>query len=315
MAILAIKGHKTRGREVIALLEMLGGHQCGFPKEAKMGYWFISRYNNINAYSSDPTDLCDDFTVFTLEEFEAKFPYKVGDKVTHNMGIMTQITNMYWDNECNVIRYDIESPVDNNYKLMGMLAEHLQPYKEQTSREEAMENFIATPPTSQDKGTLVEIDLTREFCIADKVRIVLGDYEIKEEGGETYLVKKRPKYPKTYEECCEIMGIKYPIIGGEPGGISASTYRITKIRPLIYLLICRDAYWKIAGEQMGLGKPWEPDWLNDEQDKYVLFTHNNAICSNRYVLGHNILAFPTPEMRDAFYDNFKDLIENCKELL
>jgi hypothetical protein len=81
------------------------------------------------------------------------------------------------------------------------------------------------------------------------------------------------------------------------------------------LLICRDAYWKIAGKEMGLGKPWEPDWLNGEQDKYVLFTHNNAICSNRYVLGHNILAFPTEEMRDIFFENFKDLIDECKELL
>jgi hypothetical protein len=66
---------------------------------------------------------------------------------------------------------------------------------------------------------------------------------------------------------------------------------------------------------MGLGKPWKPDWLDIEQDKYVLFTHNNVICSNRYVLGHNILAFPTEEMRDAFYENFKDWIEQCKELL
>ena len=28
-----------------------------------------------------------------------------------------------------------------------------------------------------------------------------------------------------------------------------------------------------------------------------------------------ILTFPTEEMRDAFYENFKDLIEGCKELL
>lgn len=74
------------------------------------------------------------------------------------------------------------------------------------------------------------------------------------------------------------------------------------------LLIARDAYWKIADD-------WKPDWLNAEQDKYVIFTHNNAICSNRYVLGHYILAFPTKEMRDAFYENFKELINECKSLL
>ena len=31
---------------------------------------------------------------------------------------------------------------------------------------------------------------------------------------------------------------------------------------------------------------------------------------------HNIiLTFPTEEMRDTFYENFKELIEQCKELL
>jgi hypothetical protein len=31
--------------------------------------------------------------------------------------------------------------------------------------------------------------------------------------------------------------------------------------------------------------------------------------------GCRLLVFPTSEMRDAFYENFKELIEECKELL
>lgn len=30
------------------------------------------------------------------------------------------------------------------------------------------------------------------------------------------------------------------------------------------LLICRNAYWKMAGEQMGFGKSWEPNWTTTE---------------------------------------------------
>jgi hypothetical protein len=30
---------------------------------------------------------------------------------------------------------------------------------------------------------------------------------------------------------------------------------------------------------------------------------------------NRILVFPTEEMRDAFYENFKDLIEKCKKFL
>ena len=81
------------------------------------------------------------------------------------------------------------------------------------------------------------------------------------------------------------------------------------------LLICRDAYWKIAGEQMGLGKPWKPDWKNDEQLEYVIICRRNCIVKDTFVAKDVILAFPTPEIRDAFYENFKELIEICKELL
>ena len=120
-------------------------------------------------------------------------------------------------------------------------------------------------------------------------------------------------YPKTYEECCEIMGIEYPVVGGKPDGLSASTYRITEIRPFIYLLICRDAYWKIAGEEMSFGKPWKPS-KND--NVYCIFRFKGEIVKDNFVFGDSlILEFPTEEMRDAFYENFKDLIEKCKKLL
>lgn len=81
------------------------------------------------------------------------------------------------------------------------------------------------------------------------------------------------------------------------------------------LLICRDAYWKIAGEEMGLGKPLEPDWTNEHQVKYTIYTMGNDVIRHVGNYIHAILAFPTQEMRDAFYENFKRVIESCKELL
>ena len=77
----------------------------------------------------------------------------------------------------------------------------------------------------EDKGTLVQIDLTKELCVADEVEVILGDYEFILKDGKTYFIKKKPQYPKTYEECCEIMGIEYPVVGGKPDGLGASTYR------------------------------------------------------------------------------------------
>lgn len=121
------------------------------------------------------------------------------------------------------------------------------------------------------------------------------------------LAKKQPQCPKTYEECCMVL---QDACMTHKGG-----YKSDLIQTFQKLLICRDAYWKIAGEQMGLGKPWEPDWKELKVIKYTIqaqqgYTYTYYDCSR-----HNVLSFPTREMRDAFYENFKKLIEGCKELL
>jgi hypothetical protein len=86
--------------------------------------------------------------------------------------------------------------------------------------------------------------------------------------------------------------------------------------PLQKLIICRDAYWKIAGEQLELDKPWEPDWTNPSEIKYCITnTEGNIAAKWAQTITNKILAFPTAEIRDAFYENFKELIEECKEFL
>jgi hypothetical protein len=77
------------------------------------------------------------------------------------------------------------------------------------------------------------------------------------------------------------------------------------------LRICRNAYWKIAGEEMELGKPWESK--STEMSHAIVCRDDGDFLLHRRTRA--ILIFPTKEMRDAFYDNFKDLIEQCKELL
>lgn len=81
MAQLAIRGHATRGREVIKILEMLGGknvhdYVCNVPGHA----YIINKRGIIGFYIPHPNS---SFAVFTLEEFLEKFPYKIGDKIQH----------------------------------------------------------------------------------------------------------------------------------------------------------------------------------------------------------------------------------------
>ena len=170
-------------------------------------------------------------------------------------------------------------------------------------------NDIIKEEAMEEKGTLVQIDLTRELRIADEVEVILGDYEFVLKDGKTYFVKKN-KYPKTYAECCRVLGIS----DGEFmfAGLSDDEYNL--FDNFVMLKRCRDAYWKIAGEEMGLGKPWKPDW-NNVSDKHCIYFVSGEIWLTECQTRQCTLAFPTAEMRDKFYENFKDLIDKCKELL
>ena len=144
-----------------------------------------------------------------------------------------------------------------------------------------------------------------------KVELKLGDYEIVVRDGKTYAVFKKPKYPTTYAECCDVLKIpndeRYIDID-VPLDYNKLVSSFTE------LLICCKAYWKIAGEQMGLDEPWKPDW-STSKPKYVLACTCNGTEKQWETTYCKTFAFPTEEMRDAFYENFKDLIEQCKELL
>ena len=126
---------------------------------------------------------------------------------------------------------------------------------------------------------------------------------------QVVFTKVQPEYPKTYEECCEVLG--YRLVGGTVIGYDAKL--ITSFQRL---KVCRDAYWKIAGEQVGLGKPWKPEYTEGVVNTYyTIHLFNNKLFLAGTSHRNAILSFPTAEMRDAFYENFKDLIEQCKELL
>ena len=141
-----------------------------------------------------------------------------------------------------------------------------------------------------------------------KVELQLGDYELKVCDGKTYAVKKKPEYSTIYAE-------SYREDNTESYFIHVDKDELSLYGPFIQLIRCRNVYWKAAGEQMGLDKPWEPDWTNLDQLKYCIWVDVGEFITMINVRGQHILAFPTEEMRDAFYENFKDLIEQCKELL
>ncbi len=98
---------------------------------------------------------------------------------------------------------------------------------------------------------------------------------------------------------------------GEDGRLYTKGYKASLIQDFQKLLICRDAYWKIAGEEMGLGKPWEPDG----NPVYAITRNDGGIVYMETGGNDELFEFPTLEMRDAFHRNFDPDIEICKECL
>lgn len=61
---------------------------------------------------------------------------------------------------------------------------------------------------------------------------------------------------------------------------------------------------------------WEPYFADSSIPHYCIFISPlDVISKDCFYSNRCILAFPNKEIRDAFFENFKDLIEECKELL
>lgn len=313
--ILAIKGHPTRFEEVLEILEMLGGKNDLFGGGNKDFIYYIRpSYDYIVVEDINNCNL-NEFTIFTIEEFLAKYPYKVGDKVKYKDPTMPKpiyvIEKMKWED--NQIKYIIRNTWVNARKRT-VTAEELQLYKEESMEEKdekSVNHVFNTEVISFDiaQNDKYELDLQGKF------NVVLRE-------GKYYVERIKPKYPKTYEECCKVLDCKsdyfYTSFSYKNLDVEISDYEdkiddlLQNFRKLIY---CRDAYWKIAGKEMGLSEAWKPDWNNDCQFKYIITGRRNNIIKDTYTAKNCTLAFPTKEMRDEFYENFKDIIEKCKDYL
>ena len=303
---LAIKGHSTRGKEVIELLEMMGGiNNEGYigTNTWKDEYYFLDN-GGIHAY-----DWCDGIK-FTLEEFLEKYPFKVGDKVFLYDNITEGcVTGMEWDEDRGTVKYCVYTSDKYWCDVKELLKWNNIDLNERHYMEE------------KDKAKAP--DIKGEDYSGKRFGYKIPDgYEFDVVvDGKIFIKPIKSKYPTSYEECCKVLGISYRAqLSYTYPEVEHNNIYLTKEKHLLdafmKLRICRNAYWKIAGEEMGLDKPWEPDLNNHNQPKFGIHNVQNNICSiTLLVLKNLILVFPTEEIRDAFYKNFRDLIEQCKELL
>lgn len=295
MKTLAIYGHPTRGKEVIEILEILGGENKNGLNGNSSYLYYIDCNNHITIVAQHP--LQTTFIVFRLEEFLEKYPYKIGDKVLLDNQVKV-IKGVGWDSKNNEVVYTLETNINGVKTQYQVFNYDLQLYEED-------ENMNQENETSPQKKINLNHSCFEEY---NKVELILPDnWKFKQKDGKIFGVRR--KYPKTYEECKLLLQTNCTI-PSIPG------YREYEIALFQELLICRDAYWKIIGKEMGLSGSWKPNYISLVNNEYfTIHTFNNEIIKSGTSHRNAIIAFPTEEIRDIFFENFKNLIEKCKEFL
>ena len=153
---LAIKGHSKRGEEIKKLLQQLGGTHVGYACSGERFYFYINRSNTIEGSSQLPP--YDIWKVYTLEEFEKEFPYKVGDVVTYfdrnNKTIHLLIQNIRW----NPTKHGgtLEYVLQNGIITTG---ENLRPMKKETK---TLADYLKP-------GYIVEYDTGHRFVLTQDI--------------------------------------------------------------------------------------------------------------------------------------------------
>lgn len=296
MKRLAIKGHPTRGNEIIEIFEMLGGKNifdCSC--HCIYNFYYINEFTKGIQFDKIGLENINDFTFFTIKEFINKFPYKIGDKVNvYDYESEVRIDDMKWDG------YEIQYQVFTDETEWYSAAElnELKPYKQNIN----MENKEIIPTLDGKKlgGGYISYVIPEGYT-----------YDGFNSLGEIMLKPNKIQYPKNYEECCDVLRMpkdeSYIDID-----VPLSYNKVLTV--FTQLLICRDAYWKIFGEEMKLGKPWEPDF-NDNNDKHFICYVRDEVWMSYIKDCNKVLVFPTEEMRNIFYENFKKEIEICKKLI
>ena len=306
---IGIKGHLTRNDEVVKILEMLGGkNQYKIIGGLENHFYYIGDKDKYINNSYIGSDEIKGYEIFSLEGFLEKFPYKVGDKVEFWSEVdyygrteleTSEIISMRWNSARCEIAYRLKGECKEFYKsdIKGKVKENL--FDATDAYEEIVDKAF------QGGYQQCKLDIQSNGYELPDGHHFTDENENVIDATEILLVKNPPYYPKTSEECCDILKTTYVEWHGYYGEV---------LVPFQILIICRDAYWKIAGEHMGLDEPWKPDF-SDDSPKYNIFNYENEITLSDNNWSNRILAFPTLEMRNAFHENFKDLIENCKELL
>ena len=333
---IAIRGHKTRGAEVIKALEELGGsnsakvrgHFCD-------AIYFIDNNNKIH-YKSDALIDTDKFQIYTLEEYlktlnqteqikSTNMEKKIAIRGHKTRGaevidILKQLggsnsypllggyaNNIYFIDKNNIIEYLPISikDIDKIYQIYT-LEEYLKTLNQTKQMNDKTQRQLS-----------VDIETAKQWYKTDNEtlkQLALSLFT------EEELTKKLPTSWKEFCEQNAEVDCEYYINTTSQVNTCLGSFRDSKkdknllatqedaeaISALIQLKRLRDAWWKILN--------YQADWTDDKA-KYCIVLYNNEITFETKSSFNVFLAFPTPESRNQFFEYFQDLIQKAKPFL
>lgn len=291
---IAIQGHPTRGKEVIQILESLGGKNKEGLNGSKEYWYFINSDGYIrNDYKS--VLQYKGFKTYTLEEFEKEFPFKIGDRIisvtTNFTGIITELK----ENGYYYVKYD-------NGNFACTFGQNLKLYKE------------------MERNITLTLDKAKEWYKKGG--------ELKEIALQAFTERELNPLPRSWKEFCE----NNPIQDHE-AFINYASSNITICKECMGSVgvwkrkpekdRCKCVSQKSAEAHLAMMQleqlrncwwnGWEPIW--DCSEKWGIRLWGNELGVGIVTHISRFLTFPTNEMAREFLECFRDLIEKAKDLI
>lgn len=283
--MIAIQGHRTRGKEVIQILESLGGINSYNHSGSNPACYYEIHGNTIICACTKGNN----YKYYTLEEFEEEFPFKIGDRVisatTNFIGTITKLKESGW--------YYVKHDSGN---LVCVFRQHLKLYKEM----------------KEERNITLTLDKAKEWYKKGG--------ELKEIALQAFSEKELNPLPKSWEEFCknhmidtseayfDTCGMIYSADATHRDSIYDKNVCPSKRSAeahlaMIQLEQLRNYWWN----------GWEPIW--DCSEKWCIRLWGNELGVGVATHIARFLTFPTNEMAREFLECFRDLIEKAKDLI
>ena len=210
---IAIQGNPFRGKEIIQLLESLGGKKLYYSNaDGKYLVFFIDDNGYISCLHYKNSILKECYKIYTLEEFEKEFPFKIGDKV------------IFKDTCFNPIIYTItglEFYRDEFCYLLDDLSSHYSAKK-----------LKLYQPMKEKRNITLTLEKAKEWYNKGG--------ELKEIALQAFTKKELSPLPKSWEEYCKM----YPTIQTKYVFASNAPQKYIALWKLEQLRDCYRQGWK-----------------------------------------------------------------------